>query len=109
MNLIKLGYRSKTSHVIISGRFFMKNAFKIAFVIIGSLVGAGFASGKEIFSFFFIYDLTGIVGIFVSCFLITLVIYKVLKKENLQIVYQKILEKYLMVNITKFQLMMKME
>ena len=33
----------------------MKNIIKIVFVIIGTLVGAGFASGKEIYSFFFIY------------------------------------------------------
>ena len=33
----------------------MKNIVKIVFVIIATLVGAGFASGKEIFSFFFSY------------------------------------------------------
>ena len=57
----------------------MKNILKIVFVIIGTLVGAGFASGKEIYSFFFIYGKTGIIGMFLSSFLIGLVIYKVLK------------------------------
>ncbi len=29
-----------------------KSTFKITFVLIGAMVGAGFASGKEIFLFF---------------------------------------------------------
>lgn len=33
----------------------MKNVLKIVLVIIGTMVGAGFASGKEIYSFFFVY------------------------------------------------------
>ena len=57
----------------------MKNIFKILFVIIGTLVGAGFASGKEIYSFFFIYGIKGILGIFISVFIISFIIYKVLK------------------------------
>ena len=57
----------------------MKNILKITFVIIGTLVGAGFASGKEIYSFFFIYGNAGIVGIILSSFIIGLIVYKVLK------------------------------
>lgn len=57
----------------------MKNVIKIVFVIIATLVGAGFASGKEIFSFFFIYGKEGIIGIFISSIIISLVIYKTFK------------------------------
>ena len=49
------------------------------FVIIGIIVGAGFASGKEIYSFFFIYGKQGIFGILISIFLIGYIIYKTLK------------------------------
>lgn len=57
----------------------MKNTYKIIFAIIAALVGAGFASGKEIYSFFFIYGMNGIIGIFISSFIISLTIYSVLK------------------------------
>ena len=53
------------------------NIIKIVFVIIGTLVGAGFASGKEIYSFFFIYGIAGVVGIIISSVLIGLIIYRV--------------------------------
>ncbi len=36
------------------------------FVIIGTIIGAGFASGKEIFTFFNIYGGYGILG-YISC------------------------------------------
>jgi len=67
----------------------MKNSIKILFVIIGTLVGAGFASGKEIYSFFFIYGTKGIIGIFISALIISLTIYKVLK-----ICYENKITKY---------------
>ena len=35
----------------------MKNVLKIVFVIIGTLIGAGFASGQEMYIFFFSYGL----------------------------------------------------
>lgn len=57
----------------------MKNTFKIIFTIIAALIGAGFASGKEIYSFFFIYGIHGILGIFISSFLISLTVCQVLK------------------------------
>lgn len=56
----------------------LTNVLKVAFVIIGTLVGAGFASGKEIYSFFFIYGQWGAFGIAVSSVIIGLIIYKVL-------------------------------
>ena len=55
----------------------IQNVMKVVFVVIGTLVGAGFASGREIFSFFFVYDLTGIIGITISCSIIGFVVYRV--------------------------------
>lgn len=50
--------------------------FKVIFVIIGTLIGAGFASGREIYTFFFQYGINGIVGIIVSCSIFSFLIYK---------------------------------
>ena len=55
----------------------IKNSIKIVFVIIASFVGAGFASGKELYSFFFVYGIKGVCGIIISSFIISIVIYKV--------------------------------
>lgn len=57
----------------------MRETFSITLVIIGALIGAGFASGQEIYSFFYSYGIIGIVGIIVTCGLIGLMIYKSLK------------------------------
>lgn len=65
----------------------MKNILKVVFVIIGTIIGAGFASGKEIYLFFGIYGENGILGIIISQILIGLIIYKVLiisKKERIK-------------------------
>ena len=56
----------------------MKNIFKIVFVIIGTLIGAGFASGQEIYLFFFSYGIEGLTGIIVSSVLMGITIYKTL-------------------------------
>lgn len=56
----------------------MKNISKVAFVIIGTLIGAGFASGQEIYLFFFSYGMKGFIGILISSLLMGLVIYKTL-------------------------------
>lgn len=58
---------------------FIKNIFKICFVIIGTIIGAGFASGKEIYTFFCIYGLNGLWGILISNGIIGLVIYLTFK------------------------------
>ena len=55
------------------------NVLKIVFVIIGTLIGAGFASGQEIYIFFFSYGIKGILGIIISSSIIGLIIYKTLK------------------------------
>lgn len=49
------------------------------FVIIGVIIGAGFASGREIYSFFFVHGTYGIVGMLISSGLIGVIIYKTLK------------------------------
>lgn len=58
---------------------FIKNIFKICFVIIGTIIGAGFASGKEIYTFFCVYGINGLFGILISNFIIGLVIYLTFK------------------------------
>ncbi len=62
----------------------MKNSLKVVFVIIGTLIGAGFASGKEVYIFFNKYGSLGLLGVVLSGIFISIVIYKVLKitKEN---------------------------
>ena len=60
---------------------------KVVFVIIGTLIGAGFASGQEIYTFFFSYGINGILGIIVSGSIIGLTIYKtfkILEKNNIK-------------------------
>lgn len=57
----------------------MKEIFSVVLVIIGALIGAGFASGQEIYSFFYSYGKIGILGIIITCFLISVTIYKSLK------------------------------
>ena len=60
----------------------MKDIFKVVFVIIGTLIGAGFASGQEIYLFFFSYGIKGLIGILISSALIGIVIYKALVLVN---------------------------
>lgn len=60
----------------------MKNVFKVVFVIIGTLIGAGFASGQEMYIFFFSYGINGIYGIIISSSLMGLIIYKSFKLIN---------------------------
>lgn len=58
---------------------------KVVFVIIGTLIGAGFASGQEVYTFFFSFGFNGLFGIIVSSIIIGLVIYKtfcIVKKNN---------------------------
>ena len=57
----------------------MEEVFSIVLVIIGALVGAGFASGQEIYSFFYSYGSIGIIGIIITCCLISLMVHKSLK------------------------------
>ena len=60
----------------------MKNIFKVVFVIIGTLIGAGFASGQEMFIFFYSFGIKGFLGIIISSLLMGLIIFKALKIIN---------------------------
>lgn len=50
----------------------MKNWVKIASIYIGTVIGAGFASGREIIEFFGIYGIKGIWGMVISGFLFSI-------------------------------------
>ena len=56
----------------------------ILFTIIGSIIGAGFASGQEIYLFFYRFGINGILGILLCNIIMAIIIYKTLKivKEN---------------------------
>ena len=56
----------------------MKEAFSIVLVIIGAIIGAGFPSGQEIYSFFYLYGKFGIYGIFLMTSITGYLIYKIL-------------------------------
>ena len=63
------------------------NILKVVFVIIGTLIGAGFASGQEIYTIFFSYGIKGILGIVISSTIIGLTIYKtfkIIEKNNIK-------------------------
>lgn len=60
---------------------------KVVFVIIGTLIGAGFASGQEVYLFFFSFGIKGLFGIVVSSILIGITIFKtfkIVKKNNVK-------------------------
>ena len=74
---------------------FLKKNAKAIFVIIGTIIGAGFASGQEIYSFFNIYGENGILGLMLSSILLGIIIYSVLKKVSYHNItsYGELLEK----------------
>lgn len=57
----------------------MFEIFNIVFVLIGTMIGAGFASGKEIFIFFGKYGNLGIIGIIISSIFFYIIINSTLK------------------------------
>lgn len=63
----------------------LKNSFKLAFIYVGTILGAGFASGKELLAFFGKFQNMGIVGFLISCILLSLsliVILDLIKNSN---------------------------
>ena len=72
----------------------MREILKIVFVIIGTLIGAGFASGQEIYSFFFKYGKSGILGIVLMSILLLIILVKILTIicENKIDTYKEFLE-----------------
>jgi uncharacterized membrane protein YkvI len=57
----------------------IKNILKIAFVYIGTVLGAGFASGQEMLKFFSVYGMQGIYGLILTGTLFFLVGWSVLE------------------------------
>lgn len=72
----------------------LKNVIKVVMVIIGTLIGAGFASGREIYLFFMKYGKLGQIGLIISGIFTGLIIYLALKKvkENQIYSYSDLLE-----------------
>ncbi len=58
----------------------MKNISKVVMVIMGTLIGAGFASGREIYVFFSQFGYLGLIGIILSSGFTAYIIYLVLKQ-----------------------------
>ena len=82
----------------------MKDIIKVVFVIIGTFIGAGFASGQEIYLFFFSYGINGLIGILISSILMGYVIYKtlkIIKQYNLQN-YKEFLDRIIYKKTTKY-------
>ena len=57
----------------------MKDILKVVFVVIGTMIGAGFASGQEMYLFFFSHGINGLIGIFISGILLGFITYKTFK------------------------------
>lgn len=66
-----------------------KNQVRVLSVIIGTMIGAGFASGKELYLFFGQYGPIGIIGTFLSCFLTSFII-----DRTFLILYQNSISSY---------------
>ena len=61
----------------------------IILTLIGTFIGAGFASGQEIYSFFYRFGKIGILGIIICGFILGYIIYK-----TLSIIYKKNIKTY---------------
>lgn len=74
----------------------MGNILNIVFVIIGALIGAGFASGQEIYSFFYKYGVNGILGLLLTSIFLGIIIFNVLNiiKERDIKTYKEFLESF---------------
>ena len=65
----------------------MINIVKAISTIVGTFIGAGFASGKEIYIFFYKYGIFGIIGIIISSISVGYITYKVIyisKNNNIK-------------------------
>lgn len=61
---------------------FLKKAFMISGVFISGLIGAGFATGSEIFFYFAKYGIKGYIGIVLSAFLFALLQYEIITQSH---------------------------
>ena len=87
------------------GFFIMKNVLKVVFVIIGTLIGAGFASGQEVYLFFFSYGMKGLIGILISSIIIGVVIYStfnILNKYDFIFLFQSFLSYLYLAHLLNF-------
>lgn len=78
----------------------MQVVIRICTVIIGTIIGAGYISGQEIYSFFNKYGNSGKIGIIISIGIISIAIYKtyiISKKYNIKN-YEELLEKIIPYN-----------
>lgn len=55
----------------------VKHSFLLSCTFLGAVIGAGFASGKELVCFFLPFDKSGIWGILISCIVLSLCFYSV--------------------------------
>ncbi len=62
----------------------MKNIFKCLMIIIGTFIGAGFASGQEVASFFNRFSNEGLWGVILASILFGVVVYKVLNLKDIK-------------------------
>ncbi len=65
----------------------MKKAFKIASVYIGLIIGAGFASGREVLEYFNLRSSTNICGVLLASFLFMVIAYIILTKASSEGIY----------------------
>lgn len=65
----------------------MKKAFKIASVYIGLIIGAGFASGREVLEYFNLHSNTNICGVLLASFLFMIIAYMILTKASEEKLY----------------------
>lgn len=56
--------------------------FNIIYVILGTIIGAGFASGSEIYIFFGKFGINGFIGIILTSLFFFIVIYKLISKNQ---------------------------
>ena len=64
----------------------------LVFSIIGTLIGAGFASGQEMYLFFYRFGLNGILGLILCSTLIFVVIYKTFMIVHTKNIYNEIID-----------------
>ena len=67
----------------------MEETITIVLVIIGALIGAGFASGQEIYTFFYSHGVGGLIGICITFCMMGILIYK-----SLKIIYNHKIDNY---------------
>ena len=67
----------------------MEETITIVLVIIGALIGAGFASGQEIYTFFYSHGVVGLIGICITFCMMGILIYK-----SLKIIYNHKIDNY---------------